>query len=203
MTHLPSNAGYAEKAEDCIKRYESRASEDMHADWMHFFPERPSQVLDVGAGTGRDAAWLAGLGHTVIAVEPTAELREAAMKLHPGCGINWVDDILPELATVRARNETYDFVLMNAVWMHLTEDERVRGMEIVSGLMASGARWLMTLRHGPVPEGRRMFDVTGDETAALGARHGLTCLLNRGAESINPENIARGVTWTKVALAKI
>jgi protein-L-isoaspartate O-methyltransferase len=30
-------------------------------------------VLDIGAGTGRDAAGLAELGYLVTAVEPTAE----------------------------------------------------------------------------------------------------------------------------------
>ena len=38
-------------------------------------PATPSRVLDVGAGTGRDAAALAALGHSVVAVEPTPELR--------------------------------------------------------------------------------------------------------------------------------
>lgn len=199
---LPSNAGYAEKAEDCIKRYEARSSVEMHADWLHLFPTSPSKVLDVGAGTGRDAAWLAGLGHTLIAVEPTTELREPAMQLHPDPSIIWLDDILPELKTVRTRKETYHLILMNAVWMHLTDDECTRGMEIVVSLMAPGARWFMSLRHGPVPEGRRMFNVTGDETAALGEAFGLSCIFNQTSESIQPENRARGITWTKVVLEK-
>ncbi len=33
---------------------------------------------------------------------------------------------------------------------------------------------LMSLRHGPVPPGRRMFDVSADETIALAAGHGLS-----------------------------
>jgi protein-L-isoaspartate O-methyltransferase len=35
-------------------------------------------VLDIGSGTGRDAAGLAAMGHSVVAVEPTAELRIGA-----------------------------------------------------------------------------------------------------------------------------
>jgi len=31
----------------------------------------------------------------------------------------------------------------------------------------------MSLRHGPVPDGRRMFDVSADETVALGEQAGL------------------------------
>lgn len=202
MTLLPSNVGYAEEADACLKRYESRSSEDMHADWIHLFPKTPCKVLDVGAGTGRDAAWLAGLGHHVVAAEPTAQLREPAKTLHPDPNIKWLDDILPELKAVRARNETYDLILMNAVWMHLTEQERERGMEVVSSLMAPGARWFLTLRHGPVPEGRRMFNVTGNETGALAEPHGLACIFNQTSESIQPENRARGISWTKVILER-
>ena len=31
-----------------------------------------------------------------------------------------------------------------------------------------------TMRHGPVPPGRRMFDVSAEETIALAAGHGLS-----------------------------
>lgn len=202
MTNLPSNAGYAAEAEACLVRYEARSSAEIHSDWLHLFPAGPCKVLDVGAGTGRDAGWFAGLGHDVVAVEPTSELREPAQKLHPEPNIIWVDDILPDLNTVRARAEAYDFVLMNAVWMHLTEEERRSAMPIVAALMAPGARWFMTLRHGPVPKGRRMFDVTGDETVALAKTTGLSCIHNQSTESIQPENRARGVFWTKVVLEK-
>ena len=202
MTSLLSNAGYAEHAEDCIQRYEARSSEEMNADWVHLLPEAPSKVLDVGAGTGRDAAWLAGLGHKVTAVEPTRELREPAKRLHPDPNIEWLDDILPELSALRERTECYDVILMNAVWMHLTDGERARGMETVSALMAPKARWFMSLRHGPVPDGRRMFNVTGEETAALGEAYGLTCIYNQVSDSIQPENRARGISWTKIVLEK-
>ena len=202
MSDIPSNAGYAEEAENCLIRYEARSSEEMNADWAHLFPAAACNVLDVGAGTGRDAAWLAGLGHKVTAVEPTAELREPAKRLHPASNIEWLDDILPELSTLRAQAGTYDVVLMNAVWMHLTDNERARGMEKVSGLMAPKARWFMSLRHGPVPEGRRMFNVTGDETAALGKAYDLTCIYNQSSDSIQPENRARGISWTKIVLEK-
>jgi len=69
-------------------------------------------VLSLGEGEGRNAAYLAGLGHRVVAVEPTTALRQAAIALHPSPLIEWLDDSLPELALIRARDERFDVVML-------------------------------------------------------------------------------------------
>ena len=202
MNHLSSTSGYAEQADDLFVRYEARAASETHAHWRHLFPEPPVRTLDIGAGTGRDAAWFASLGHTVLAVEPVAALRLRAAKLHPEPEITWLEDILPDLTNTRAREEVFGMVMMNAVWMHLTKDERATGMERISTLLAPGARLFMSLRHGPIPEGRRMFDVTGEETIALAAAHGLQSISHIRKTSIMAENKARGVEWTALVFEK-
>ncbi|WP_429088889.1 hypothetical protein [Aeromonas allosaccharophila] len=47
----------------------------------------PRRLLDVGAGSGRDAAFLAGLhqGHSVVAVEPSQALASLGTMPYPGC----------------------------------------------------------------------------------------------------------------------
>ncbi len=202
MSALKSNAGYAEEVDALFVRYEARDPAGIHAPWAHYFPDPPAKVLDIGAGTGRDAGWFASLGHRVVAAEPTEVLRVRAAKLHPSPNIIWVDDILPGIPNLRARNETYDLILMHAVWMHLTEAERVEGMRHVASLMAPGGRLAMSLRHGPIPKGRRMFDVTGEETIALAADNGLANLEQSRAESIGAENRAKGIEWTKLVFEK-
>lgn len=198
MTDGASNAGYSEEVDSLFVRYESREPAKIHAPWIHLFPAAPARILDIGAGTGRDAAWLASLGHSVLAVEPTDALRVGAAKLHPAPEIEWLDDILPDLPNVLARGETFDLILMHAVWMHLTEQERIAGMATVASLLAPGGRIAMSQRHGVVPKRRRMFDVTGEETIALAAKHGLTNLYHERAGSIQAENRARGIEWTKL-----
>ncbi|MCH3719072.1 hypothetical protein LZB68_08320, partial [Campylobacter lari] len=79
----------------------------------------------------------------------------------------WVDDALPDLDGLRGR--AFDVIMLTAVWMHLDADERARGMAALAALLAPGGQILMSLRHGPVPSGRRMFDVSADETIALAA----------------------------------
>ena len=202
MSELPSNAGYADEVDDIFIRYEARDPAAIHAPWSQYFPEPPAKVLDIGSGTGRDAGWFASLGHLVVAAEPTEALRTRAAKLHISPNITWLDDILPGIPNLLARNESFDLILMHAVWMHLTETDRTEGMANVARLMRPGARLAMSLRHGPIPEGRRMFEVTGEETIKLALENGLTNLKYGRAESISAENRARGIEWTKLVFEK-
>jgi SAM-dependent methyltransferase len=166
MSHDDSNRGYSDSARALIDQYESLSFEDVQRPVLHLFPPPPARVLDIGAGTGRDAAALARQGHTVTAVEPTPELRAWGQANHPR-SIRWIDDMLPGLPLVSALNERFDLVLLTAVWMHLDAAQQQEAMRTLSTMLAPGGLMSMSLRHGPVPEGRRMFDVSGDEVCAL------------------------------------
>lgn len=168
-----SNRGYAAEADALAVQYESISFEDVHGPGLPWLPPTPCDALDVGAGTGRDAAGLAARGFRVAAVEPTAGLREHGRRIHASHPIEWIDDGLPDLAALGGRR--FGLVLLTAVWMHLDALERDTAMARLGGLLASGGRVFMTLRHGPVPERRRMFDVSPSETVALAARHGMAC----------------------------
>jgi SAM-dependent methyltransferase len=175
-TRVSGTEGYGETAAERVKQYESIPFAHVHRHWMHLFPTTSSRVIDIGAGTGRDAAGFAELGHTVTAVEPTPELRTEAQRLHPHPAITWIDDSLPELDCVHALGDRYDLVMLTAVWMHLDLGQRERAMARVAPLVAPGGVMALSLRHGPVPAGRRMFDVSAEETTALAARHGLAVI---------------------------
>ena len=193
-------AGYAAEAERLVAQYESIAFADIHAAILPLLPAPPAHVLDVGAGTGRDAAGFAALGYRVTAVEPTLELRRQAVALHSYPLIDWVDDGLPDLAALSGRGDSVDVVMLTAVWMHLDEAERRRAMSRLVALMRVGGVMALSLRHGPVPEGRRMFDVSAAETIDLARVHGLRCVLSRTDEDAQ---LGRpGVTWDRVAFVR-
>jgi 2-polyprenyl-3-methyl-5-hydroxy-6-metoxy-1,4-benzoquinol methylase len=196
---ITGTENYAEEAPELLKRYESISFADQHRSVIHLIPTVPGRVLDIGAGTGRDAAGFAGLGHSVLAVEPTDELRRGAMLLHPSPMIEWVDDSLPDLAAVRARGEAFDAVMLTAVWMHLDEPQRRQAMPNVAALVRNGGVMIMSLQHGPVPPGRRMFEVSAEEIIALAQPLGLRCALNQAAE---PSLRQPGVSWTRLAFRK-
>ena len=194
--------GYADEAEALFKRYESIPVADAHRAVLHLIPAAAACILDIGSGTGRDAAWLAALGHRVVAVEPTDALRLPAMALHPSPLIEWLDDSLPDLALLSARGEAFDVVMLTAVWMHLDEAQRRQAMPNVAAMVREGGAVIMKIRHGPVPATRRMFEVTPEETIELARMQGLHPVLNARSESSQAANRAAGVTWTNLAFVK-
>lgn len=200
MTGASSTAGYAAEAEALVSRYESIAFPDIHAAILPLLPAPPADLLDIGAGTGRDAAGFAALGYRVTAVEPTTELRLRAIALHPSPQIEWLDDGLPDLPALARHGEAFDVVMLTAVWMHLDEAERRRAMPRLVALMRAWGVMALSLRHGPVPPGRRMFDVSASETIDLAREHGLRCILCRTDEDAQ---LGRpGVTWDRIAFVK-
>lgn len=67
-------------------------------------------------------------------MEPTAELSNPAIALHRAASIEWVDDSLPELASL-AEGRRFDLVMITAMWMHLDEKERATAMPRVASLV--------------------------------------------------------------------
>ncbi|MER7752492.1 class I SAM-dependent methyltransferase [Kitasatospora sp. NPDC097643] len=190
---LAGTAGYGAAAEELAVQYESVTFAEVHRELLHLYPAPPAAVLDVGAGTGRDAAALAALGHPVVAAEPTPELRQVGERLHAGVAVRWVSDGLPGLPLLSGSGERFDLVLLTAVWMHLAAEERPVAMDTLAGLLAPGGRLALTVRHGPVPPGRRMFDVPPEETVALAAARGLRLLHRSGRSDLHGR---AGVSWT-------
>lgn len=188
---------YAQHAAALGQRYGSVTFEEVHGGVLDLLPPAPAVALDVGAGTGRDAAALARRGYQVVAVEPVRELREVAQDLHPGENVRWIADSLPELTRLEG---TFDVALVSAVWMHLPPPARRRAMESLAALLAPAGLVLISLRRGEPPADRMMFDVPAEEVVRDGERAGLRVvrLLDGGADHLGRDE----VWWQAVALRK-
>ena len=157
---ISGTEGYAEQADALVDRYESRSFAEIHTRVLPLLPKAPGWVRNIGAGTGRDAAGFAALGYDVVAVEPTRAMPAHAERLHPSPRIEWIDGSLPDLACLASQQGSFHGVMMTDVWMHLDPLQRRTAMPNVARLLARGGGVLaLSLRQGPVPKGRRMFDV--------------------------------------------
>ncbi|OCW55761.1 class I SAM-dependent methyltransferase [Hoeflea olei] len=192
--------GYAAAGADWIARSDGLDPERIYAPVLDFLPGMPATVLDLGAATGRDAAWLAGRGHQVTAVEPVAELRRAGQRLHPDCAIDWVDDRLPALERLGTRG--FGLVLANGVLHHLDADAQGRALMRMAELTAPGGLAIAALRHGPAPADRPGWPVDVEALLAVAQAGGLALARRVDKGSIQPQNWAVGVTWTWLALAR-
>lgn len=199
---VPGTEGYSEDAESLIPRYEGVSFIEKYKAVLHLLPTKASKILDIGAGTGGDAAWLATKGHCILAIEPTDQLRETGARLHLSSQIEWLDDSLPMLLKTMARKEVFDLALVTAVWTHLDEKERKQAMSNIAALLKPGALLIMSLRHGPAPANRRTFEVTAEETIELAQRDGLRESLYVRTESVQPTNRQAGVMWSWLAFQK-
>ena len=121
---------YDANADAMTERYESVASEEVHGWLMDILPAAPAAILDVGAGSGRDAAWLACMGHDVVAAEPSCGMRTRAIAAHADSAIRWIADALPGLDTVFKAGLSFDFILVSAVWMHVAQSDRPRAFRL-------------------------------------------------------------------------
>lgn len=194
--------GYAEAADDLFRRYESFSFEIVHDAVMAFYPPAPATVLDVGAGTGRDADWFARAGHEVTAVEPCDALRDRARALHSLNAIRWIDDSLPELTALAGCEGAFDLIQLSAVFMHLDAVERRIAVTRLAELLKPGGRLVLLVRDGPVPAGRCMFEVPVEETLAIAAKAGLMRLHHVRRDSAGETNRRAGVSWMNYVFEK-
>ncbi len=188
---------YETHAPELAEQYEHLPPERALGWVADLLPQPPGLILDIGAGTGRDAAWLARQGHDVVAVEPAAAMRREGAHRHRDANLRWIADRLPALARVEALGLSFDFILLSAVWMHVRPEERARAFRKLLGLLKPRGRLALTLRHGPAPAEREMYDVSQHEIERLARDHGAIVERTIAAED---EMARRDVHWTQIAL---
>lgn len=165
---------YHQHANDFQSQYLSQTAESVHASWKDYWPTQDQgQALDVGAGVGRDAQWLANKGWSVVAVEPAEGLRELGRTLTQSSPVTWLNDALPALEKTVALEMKFDLILLSAVWMHIPSSQRQRAFRKLSGLLKANGLLVISLRHGDSPDEREMYPVSADEIKRWAAEQGL------------------------------
>jgi SAM-dependent methyltransferase len=162
---------YCKRVSEFVAQYESLAFDSIHRDWLKFLPPIPGFLLDVGAGSGRDAAWFAARGWEVVAVEPVAEMIARAREIHPSAHIQWIQDKLPQLEITIKQGLSFDVVLASAVLMHLNSDDRARAFRKLSALVKPGGILVISVRQGEFSDERAAYGCTVAEIESLARQH--------------------------------
>lgn len=167
---------YSSHADELVDQYDSVEFDAVHQEWLDELPES-GMILDIGAGSGRDARYLAGKGFSVVAVEHAANLRRLAQAKSISYPIHWLDDSLPELRQVFQLQTKFDLIIVSAVWMHIAPSHRERGFRKLSSLLKPGGKLIISLRHGDFTDGRSQYPVSASELANFANQFGLSYTL--------------------------
>ncbi|MBC7005374.1 class I SAM-dependent methyltransferase [Photobacterium sp. BZF1] len=196
---------YHNNASQLASDYQKLAFEDVHASWEPHWPiaddtGKQPRVLDIGAGSGRDALWFAENGCEVYAVEPAQALRTIGKQHTQSTEVVWLDDILPELKKVISLGIRFDYILLSAVWMHIPRSERNRAFRKLSNLLAPNGKLIITLRHGDFDDGRVNHGVSAEEIEQLAKERALHVCLKT---ELNKDAMGRNsVQWQTMVLSK-
>jgi 2-polyprenyl-3-methyl-5-hydroxy-6-metoxy-1,4-benzoquinol methylase len=187
---------YRETAQDRFDHFESTTTE-----YFDFFIDEiikpPARILDIGSGSGKDAAIYAAKGYTVLALEPAHELRELAKAKHKSTLITWNDDRLPGLEKTLAASQVFDHVHLNAVIFHLPPDAMPGVMINIAKLLKKDGTAYISLRHGPLGHGRPIFPITKRDILESGK--GLFTLIK---SSQHKDADRDHISWTRLLLKK-
>ena len=159
---------YNRRAAALIPAYGSVTFEQVHDLALPYLPSLPARVLDVGAGSGRDAAALAALGFDVTAVEPASELRKAGKIQAPRA--RWLADKLPRLALLTERKERFAFILCSAVLMSAEPHELQPSIGTMAALLLPNGALVLTLRDPTVDEAAAGLSAHDDESIRAAAK---------------------------------
>lgn len=170
-------------------------------DFISFLPPASAKVLDVGSGAGQNAAALAEMGYSVIAVEPMAEFLTAASSEYRELSVTWLSGSLPMLECLSTKEEQFDFIFAVGVWHHLNDTERTQATERFASLLKKGGKCALSLRNGPAGMGTCVHPIDVAITIEQFRESGLKCVLcleNKPSILSNKEK----VIWARIVLQK-
>jgi len=205
---------YNDNAIELAQQYLSKSFEEVHQSWSQFLPsiiENPNaRILDIGAGSGRDAKYIAQLSEKthgsdnntqIFALEPANLLAELGARQTTGLNVKWLTDSLPGLNIITKQEVSFDLILLSAVWMHIPPSDRARSIRKLANLLKPGGKLVISLRHGQTYEEckqRKMHHVCADDLKKLATDVGLFTKLETPKEE---DKLGRNhISWQTVVL---
>lgn len=196
-------AFYANNAASIAQRYESVASPVERYFSAAFMPG--IRVLDIGCGTGRDAARLLANGFDAYGIEPVAAFRDAAKAAHPELVGRISDGALPHIRD--AFGGDFDGILCTAVLMHLPDTDLLDAALSIRRLLKANGRLLLSLpasrgdvQAGNRDAGGRLFSpYAADEVSLLFERLGFAPIGRWSSEDVLGRS---GTSWVTLLLER-
>jgi SAM-dependent methyltransferase len=188
---------YDQEAKRLCAKYESADMSQIHA-WLNEVIPAGSRILELGCGSGREAAFLHSKGYRVLATDGSEAILREAISFHPE--LQGVISRLTIPAAFPFRDASFESVLAIGVLMHLQEEDIQLTVNEVSRVLTASGCFVFS-----VPGSRDDLDANGRDiggrqhtflhesrwTELLGAA-GLEIVTRRKSQ----DSLGRaGITW--------
>jgi 2-polyprenyl-3-methyl-5-hydroxy-6-metoxy-1,4-benzoquinol methylase len=191
---------YDRDAERFGTLYSQSRFEDVHEAVLPYLPPAGSAVLDVGAGSGRDAAALAEKGYMVTAVEPSSELRRWGQRHYGVTGVEWIADRLPDLAISRSGDQRFDFILCSAVLIHIVPKDLALSLVSLADLLKPGGVLAVSVRDRQAQDRADIFHEVPAPALIAAATN---ADLELQHQSTSADQLGRNVRWQAFVFGKV
>jgi SAM-dependent methyltransferase len=195
---------YDDHAASIGTRYESADVTALHRLLLRYLPE-DGRVLEIGCGSGRDAAFLAGKGFDVTATDASSTMIAAAREAHPELDGRLLYAVFPFAEPPTQMEPPYDAAVALATLMHIPEHDLFECASQLRDLLAPGATLLISVSTGRddvednrTPDGRLFIERPPDEIQLLFERVGFRQI----AQHQNEDAFGRGVQWHTLVMQR-
>jgi cyclopropane fatty-acyl-phospholipid synthase-like methyltransferase len=188
---------YSQNSLKVAERYESADVTQLH-DFLSSSLEPGGRLLELGCGSGRDAAFMVSQGFRVLATDGSASMVEQAKLHRPELAAHVVHLKLPE--GLSSALGVFDGIYAVAVLMHLSIQEIENTISAVNCLLAARGRFVFSVpaRRDDVitnefdSKGRRFTTLSPDGWKDLC----LKCNLQTIQTMISEDGLGRnGIVW--------
>lgn len=197
---------YDDNAGDVSRRFETADMSRVHGYLLAHLPPRGSRVLEIGCGSGRDAAFLMASGYDVRAVDASAGLIEEALKLHPELVGRLSVAAVPFPEECPLLRDGFQAIVSMAVLMHIPEADLPDTVSQIRRLLVPGGVAFISVsagRPGVDGEGRgqggRLFlERPPEHLQGVFEAQGF----RMAARYQTPDGYSRGIAWHSMAFLR-
>lgn len=195
---------YEKQAEGYAAMYDGADMGMLHRLLVRYLPEK-GRVLEIGCGSGRDAAFLVGRGFDVTATDAAAAMLTVAARRHPELAgrLHQIAFPFPPNSILAARS--FDAVIAIAAVMHMSDQDLFEGATQIRDLLADDGILVLSLAQGRAglsrdrdAKGRLFIERPPEELQLLFERLGFR-LITRQQTS---DALERSLRWHTLVLQR-
>jgi cyclopropane fatty-acyl-phospholipid synthase-like methyltransferase len=149
---------YEEEAINLIDAYNSADMAQLHKLLKtHLSPN--CKVLDIGFGSGRELAFLKEYGCDIWGVDPVKQFVDYAKERFPDVKDHFWQGKLPDLDFPPNMQNSFDAVLLIAVWMHIPKEFYEESINKIKSLLKPNGKVILSYSTTPRKENsKRLFE---------------------------------------------